>query len=282
MRLIIFVFGLALAAAAAWWWFLGPRTTTVDGVVGPANSINITAYVRSDAGLGGLGPGFDGRAFRLRYWDIKPGGVVPLHSHRGRPATIYVVNGEILEFRNGAGEPVRHRGGEISSESGGLVHHWRNLTGETVHLVASDIYADPKADELAQAENVRTVSEGAPVDAAFEDLAAVDLAGEGIGVSGYTLRTRRVAIAPGGDSGPVAFSAGPGNAFVLEGAVVESRSDAGADAGLSAEQSGAYAKGATVRWRNAGTAPAVLIVSDIAATAGPGSAPASADQQLQQ
>jgi hypothetical protein len=77
-------------------------------------------------------------------------------------------------------------------------------------------------------------------------------------------------IAPGGDSGAVAFAAGPGNAFVIEGAVVQSRSDEAADRNLATDESSGFSKGVAVRWRNLTGAPAVLIVSDIAATAGPG------------
>ncbi len=279
MRLILFLVAIFAAALGGWWWFLGPRTTTINGVVGPANSINITAQVRSDQPLGAPGVGFEGRGFRLRYWDIKPGGVVPLHSHEGRPATIYVVNGEILEFQNGAHEPIRHQGGELSSESGGLVHYWRNDTPLIVNLVASDIYANPKAGAHPAVTIVRTLEKDGASGTEIETLATIDLGREAIGVSGRMLRTRRITIAPGGDSGALEFSSGPGNAFILDGTVTQSRSDLGADRNLVRNDSDEFSRGVGVRWRNASGGPAVLIVSDIAETAEIGS-PAAESARL--
>jgi hypothetical protein len=39
-----------------------------------------------------------GRQFRLRQLEMKPGGIVPWHSHNDRPAMIYIVSGEVVEY----------------------------------------------------------------------------------------------------------------------------------------------------------------------------------------
>ena len=261
---------IAVTGFASYWWFLGPRTHVVEGVTGPANSINIKAYVLTELPLTDELPsaGLNGRVFRMRYWDIKPGGVVPLHSHRGRPATIYVVNGEILEFANGSVTPKRHKGGEISVESEGLVHHWRNDTDETVHLVASDIYANINAKSLDPVPRVRdlTAHDAAGEGVEAETLAEVALAGENIGARSGVLRTRRVTLAPGSAAALNVGGATPALVYVLEGVVEEDRTDQPASTLLAVGANSTVRVGVDAQWTNPGDDNAVLIISDIDGT----------------
>ncbi|TAN10669.1 MAG: cupin domain-containing protein [Burkholderiaceae bacterium] len=52
-----------------------------------------------------LGPeieGMAGRELRMRLVTIEPGGVFgPVHSHKGRPGAVYVLQGTITDHRNG-------------------------------------------------------------------------------------------------------------------------------------------------------------------------------------
>jgi quercetin dioxygenase-like cupin family protein len=52
-----------------------------------------------------LGPefqGMDGRQLRMRMVTIEPGGVFgPVHDHKGRPGTVYVLQGSITDHRDG-------------------------------------------------------------------------------------------------------------------------------------------------------------------------------------
>jgi quercetin dioxygenase-like cupin family protein len=52
-----------------------------------------------------LGPeieGMAGRRLRMRLVTIEPGGVFgPVHSHKGRPGTVYMLQGTITGHRNG-------------------------------------------------------------------------------------------------------------------------------------------------------------------------------------
>ena len=45
------------------------------------------------------------RLFRMRKLVIEPGGIVPWHSHADRPAIIYIVEGEIIEYASTARRP---------------------------------------------------------------------------------------------------------------------------------------------------------------------------------
>ena len=51
-----------------------------------------------------LGPeiGLEGRQLRMRKVTIEPGGVFgPVHDHKGRPGTVYVLQGTITDHRDG-------------------------------------------------------------------------------------------------------------------------------------------------------------------------------------
>ncbi|HET6157489.1 MAG TPA: cupin domain-containing protein [Dongiaceae bacterium] len=82
--------------------------------------------------------------FRMRRLEIQPGGIVPWHDHADRPALIYVVQGEITEYASTCSDPIVHKAGNVSVDSGR--HHWWKNTGKKkVVLISSDILHD-KAD----------------------------------------------------------------------------------------------------------------------------------------
>jgi quercetin dioxygenase-like cupin family protein len=109
--------------------------------------VGISAVELGNVSLGTEFPGIEdmnGRQLRMRLWTIKPGGIVPLHSHAGRPAIMYILEGAILEHRDDQDEPILHEGGGISKESGGVTHWWQNEGDVDVKLVAVDIFnAEP-------------------------------------------------------------------------------------------------------------------------------------------
>lgn len=83
----------------------------------------------------------DGRDLRLRRLVVQPGGVVPLHSHAGRPALITVVSGAITEYRSTCAVGIDHAAGEVSMESDGISHWWRNNTSQPAVLLSADVKA---------------------------------------------------------------------------------------------------------------------------------------------
>ena len=90
-----------------------------------------------------LGPeiGVAGRDLRLRRLVVQPGGIVPLHSHDGRPALIITVSGEVTEYRSSCGVPIVHRAGEVSREAEGISHYWINNGREPAVLLSADVKA---------------------------------------------------------------------------------------------------------------------------------------------
>jgi quercetin dioxygenase-like cupin family protein len=79
------------------------------------------------------------RDLRLRRLVVQPGGIVPLHSHAGRPALITVVSGEITEYRSTCEIGIDHHAGDVSMESGGLSHWWRNNGSVPAVLLSADV-----------------------------------------------------------------------------------------------------------------------------------------------
>jgi len=83
----------------------------------------------------------DNRDLRLRRLVLQPGGIVPMHSHVGRPALIITVKGEVSEYRSTCAVPIVHKAGEVSMESGGISHWWKNTGKVPAELLSADVKA---------------------------------------------------------------------------------------------------------------------------------------------
>jgi quercetin dioxygenase-like cupin family protein len=79
------------------------------------------------------------RHFRMRRLGIKPGGVVPWHSHDDRPALIYVAVGEVTEYASNCAVPIVHYPGEVAEETKGTSHWWQNTGKTTAVLISADL-----------------------------------------------------------------------------------------------------------------------------------------------
>ncbi|MBW8733259.1 MAG: cupin domain-containing protein [Asticcacaulis sp.] len=80
-----------------------------------------------------------GRLFRMRQLTIKPGGVVPWHSHANRPAIIYVVKGEVTEYASSCSVPLVHKTGDATPELHVTAHWWKNTGKTTAILISADL-----------------------------------------------------------------------------------------------------------------------------------------------
>ena len=62
----------------------------------------VTSRLLATLDLGSEIEGMDGRQLRMRMVTIEPGGVFgPVHDHRGRPGTVYILQGTITDHRDG-------------------------------------------------------------------------------------------------------------------------------------------------------------------------------------
>lgn len=133
------VAAFALAAAPA---FAGECPAGQTGANALSDAATMPSRVTDDVIASidlGNGYGLPGRNLRMRRLVVEPGGVVPLHSHGQRPANIYVVKGEITEYRSSCLVGIRHRAGEVVAEQGEISHWWRNNTVRRAVLISADL-----------------------------------------------------------------------------------------------------------------------------------------------
>ena len=89
-----------------------------------------------------LGPELDsleGRQLRLRVVTIDPGGVVGIHTHKGRPGIAYVLQGTLTEHREGGGVH-EHREGDSWTEGKDTTHWAENVGDKPTVVVAVDVF----------------------------------------------------------------------------------------------------------------------------------------------
>lgn len=118
-------------------------TRVVEGFEGPSRARGVGFRAIEELALDGIVEGLDNRIMRTRVWTVNPGGVVPIHTHRNRPAFVYVLAGSILEFRNTLEHAERANAGDLSAEGLGVVHYWRNDGAVPAVLFAVDLFEDP-------------------------------------------------------------------------------------------------------------------------------------------
>jgi quercetin dioxygenase-like cupin family protein len=121
---VAFAFGLGVAVGQ------GNAPTENKGLkISPPTTIDLGQEVE----------GVDGRQLRMRVVTLEPGGIVGLHSHKGRPAVAYVVQGTLTEHREGMGDHERHQG--ESWTEGKEVTHWaENKGSQPAVVVAVDVF----------------------------------------------------------------------------------------------------------------------------------------------
>lgn len=107
---------------------------------GPSTPSGVTDVVRATTDLAKEPAKIADRQFRLRQLDMKPGAVVPWHSHDDRPAMIYIVSGEVVEYASNCAVPVVHRAGDVAPEKRGTSHWWKNTGGTTAVLISVDLF----------------------------------------------------------------------------------------------------------------------------------------------
>ena len=108
--------------------------------MGTTTPKDVTDVVRVSTDLSKEPLALKGRQFRLRQLEMKPGGIVPWHSHGNRPAMIYIVSGEVVEYASNCAAPIMHKAGDVASEKNGTSHWWQNTGKTTAVLIAVDLF----------------------------------------------------------------------------------------------------------------------------------------------
>lgn len=108
---------------------ISPPTESKGVKMGAPTFIDLTNEIDSVAG----------RQLRLRVITIEPGGVVALHSHNGRPAVAYTLQGTLTEHVENGGVHEREQG-ESWSEGKNITHWSENKGDKPVVLIAVDVF----------------------------------------------------------------------------------------------------------------------------------------------
>ncbi len=110
------------------------------GASGPTETHGIeSSEILGSIGLGEDFKALEGRSLRARKVTVSPGGVVGVHQHTTRPGVLYMLEGELTEFRNDQDEALTRRKGDTSFEKGGVIHWWRNDSGKIAIALVVDI-----------------------------------------------------------------------------------------------------------------------------------------------
>ena len=89
----------------------------------------VTVEILATVDLAGEIEGMESRQLRMRLVTIEPGGVFgPIHDHKGRPGTVYVLQGTITDHRNGV---VNDYGPGLGWPEDRNTIHWLENRGTT-------------------------------------------------------------------------------------------------------------------------------------------------------
>jgi quercetin dioxygenase-like cupin family protein len=107
---------------------------------GPTETTGIeSAKVLGTMSLAGEFAGTEGHMLRVREVTVLPGGQVAVHQHNSRPGAAYILEGELVEHRNDADEPVIRPAGAVALERTGTIHWWKNESSAKARVLVVDI-----------------------------------------------------------------------------------------------------------------------------------------------
>lgn len=106
--------------------------------VGPTDARGASTKALGSIDLSTEIEGLSGRQLRARLVTIEPGGHLAAHVHNDRPTLEYVVQGNVIEIRNGVEVP--HGPGELVMGTLGVSHWWENRGTVPVVLLPVDVF----------------------------------------------------------------------------------------------------------------------------------------------
>ena len=134
-KLAVWLVGFALVAG------LG---TAIGQQAPPTKTKGVTAPVIASLDLGPEIEGMQGRQFRMRLFTVEPGGVVAAHSHKDRPAVVYVLQGALTYvFHEEGGRVKEYREGDAWAEGKDFAHWAENRGTKPVVAIGVDIFKQP-------------------------------------------------------------------------------------------------------------------------------------------
>lgn len=111
-----------------------------SGFDGPRETQGVEAII--SLGSVSLRDEFEGigdRVLRARELVLAPGAVVAVHRHDARPGVAYILEGELVEYRNDASQPLLRKAGAVAFENTGVTHWWQNKSTKQARAIVVDI-----------------------------------------------------------------------------------------------------------------------------------------------
>ena len=115
----------------------GVTATASFGAEMPTENRGITSVPLHMQSLQKQIPVMAGYVLRSRYVTLAPGGAVKVHSHAERPGFLYVLEGELTEYRGDSVNIVKP--GDSWTESGDTIHGVKNNTDKPAVAIVVDI-----------------------------------------------------------------------------------------------------------------------------------------------
>lgn len=109
---------------------------------GPSETRGVTVQLLAAVDLGPEIEGMAGCQLRMRMFTIEPGGVLgPIHDHKGRPGTVYILQGTITDHRDGV---AKDYGPGVGWPEDKNTMHWLENRGTIPAVeISVDIFRQP-------------------------------------------------------------------------------------------------------------------------------------------
>ena len=127
-------------------WFLGLALgagfgSAIGQQAAPTENKGVTVKVLTAVDLGPEIEGMGGRQLRMRMITIDPGGVIGIHSHKDRPATDYMLQGNVTDYRGGVAKEYGPKDTFFEDKN---ITHWLENKGTTpVVFISVDVFKQP-------------------------------------------------------------------------------------------------------------------------------------------
>ncbi|KAG1650440.1 hypothetical protein GQR58_028022 [Nymphon striatum] len=123
MKKTLIIAALVLSATTA---YAGSKKADLSKLTAPTENAGINLEVLAQNDLEAQIPAFAGYDIRARKITFEPGAKLQTHSHAERPGFVYILEGEVVETRNG--KPKVYKAGDVWIEDAETDHWLRNIS----------------------------------------------------------------------------------------------------------------------------------------------------------
>ncbi len=120
---------------------LATSVAQVTAQAPPTETRGVTEKVVAAVELGPEIEGMAGRKLRMRLITIEPGGATAVHTHKDRPGTVYILQGNITDHRDGGA--TEYGPGPGWTEDKATTHWIQNMGTTPAVEISVDVFKQP-------------------------------------------------------------------------------------------------------------------------------------------